>query len=138
MGRQGGGEDSCPVAGGGAEIWLLAENGADISLVAGGGAESCWQTAALADGSRRMEVCASTWWRVPLLADGSARRWKQENGGLCEHLVAQQTAARAADSRRRRAQQTADGGARTWSSLARVSPAANSLPTERNNTVGVD
>jgi hypothetical protein len=56
--------------------------------VAGGGAESCWQTAALAYGSRRMEVCASTWWRVPLLADGSARRWKQENGGLREHLVA--------------------------------------------------
>jgi hypothetical protein len=39
MGRQGGGEDSCPVAGGGVEMWLLAENGADISLVAGGGAQ---------------------------------------------------------------------------------------------------
>jgi hypothetical protein len=59
MGMQGGGDDSCPVAGGGAEIWLLAKNGADISLV-----------------------------------DGSARIWKQDNGGLREHLVASAPAGR--------------------------------------------
>jgi hypothetical protein len=122
MGMQCGGARSCPVAGGGAGSCPVAGGGADISLVAGV-AQSCWQTTstrqttALADGSRRMEVCASTWWRVPLLRrvrPGAAPR---------EHLVSQMEAG-------------AGGSRYSWWGVLSRSPAANRAQEHRR--VGVD